>query len=126
MGSAFDLHGKYCDTITAQTAMRDIPSASDNDVPTGNDVLDVHLSNLRKHDPDYETLRPYFLGCPAAIIKCTYENFTQYYRTGVDSTGMKQTFCLPFPALNVHHRNEPVATDTLYADVPAIGTGGQC
>jgi hypothetical protein len=82
------------------------------------------LRDLRKRDPDYETLRPYFLGRPAAIIKRTYENSTQYYRTGVDSTGMKQTFCSPFPALNVHRRNEPVATDTLYADVPVIGTGG--
>ena len=29
----------------------------------------------------------------------------------------------PIPALNVHHRQEPVATDYVYADVPAIDDG---
>jgi len=28
-----------------------------------------------------------------------------------------------FPALNVCRHNEPVATDTIYADVPAIANG---
>jgi hypothetical protein len=31
----------------------------------------------------------------------------------------------PYPALNVMQRNEPVAMDTIYARMPAIGTGGQ-
>ena len=29
------------------------------------------------------------------------------------------------PALNVLRRNEPVATDTIFAEVPAIDSGGQ-
>ena len=37
-------------------------------------------------------------------------------------TGMqlRKTFKSPFPALNVHRRNELVATGSIYADVPAI------
>jgi hypothetical protein len=30
------------------------------------------------------------------------------------------------PALNVHRRNKPVATDTIYCDVPAIHDGSMC
>ncbi len=29
----------------------------------------------------------------------------------------------PFPALNVHWRDEPVATDMIYSDTPAIDSG---
>ena len=29
----------------------------------------------------------------------------------------------PFPAANVNHRHEPVATDTVYSDTPAIDDG---
>ena len=32
----------------------------------------------------------------------------------------------PFPAHNVRRRNEPVATDTMSADAPAIGSGALC
>jgi len=33
---------------------------------------------------------------------------------------------LSFPALNVHRCQEPVATDTVYADTPAIDDGSTC
>ena len=36
---------------------------------------------------------------------------------------LKKHYHSPNPALNVHHRQEPVATDYVYADVPAIDDG---
>ena len=36
---------------------------------------------------------------------------------------LRKTFKSPFAALNVHHCNEAVVTDTVYADVPAIDDG---
>ena len=36
---------------------------------------------------------------------------------------LKKTFKTPFAACNVHQRNEAVATDTIFADVPAIDNG---
>ena len=36
---------------------------------------------------------------------------------------MKKTFRTPFPACNVHRRNEAVATDTVFSDVAAIDNG---
>ena len=35
---------------------------------------------------------------------------------------MTQTLKSPYPAHNVWRRNEPVATDTIFSEVPAIGT----
>ena len=36
---------------------------------------------------------------------------------------MKKYFKSPYPACNVHRRQEPLATDTVYSDVPAIDDG---
>ena len=33
---------------------------------------------------------------------------------------LKKTYRSPFPALNVHRRNEAVATDTVFSDTPAV------
>ena len=39
------------------------------------------------------------------------------------STHLKKHYKSPFPALNVHRRNEAVATDTVYSDSPAVDCG---
>ena len=39
------------------------------------------------------------------------------------STHLKKRYKFPFPACNVHRRDEPVTTDTVYSDTPAIGSG---
>ena len=39
------------------------------------------------------------------------------------STLLKKHYKSPFPALNVHRRDEAVATDTVYSDTPAIDDG---
>ena len=36
---------------------------------------------------------------------------------------LKKRYKSPFPACIVHHRNGPVATDTVYSDTPAIDSG---
>jgi hypothetical protein len=38
-------------------------------------------------------------------------------------THLKDCFKSPFPALNVHHSNEPFATNTVYSDTPAVDSG---
>ena len=55
-------------------------------------------------------------------MKETLARTTQYARMPM-STYLKWRFKSPYPALNVHHRNEPVATDTVYSDTPAINGG---
>ena len=38
-------------------------------------------------------------------------------------TYLKKRYKSPFPACNVHRCDEPVATDTIYFDTPAIDSG---
>ena len=64
-------------------------------------------------EPEYEKQRPLFAWLPIETIKRTYELTTQYARIPM-STILQKRFQLPNPALNVHQRNEPVATDTIF------------
>ena len=36
---------------------------------------------------------------------------------------LSEIFQVPFPSLNVACRNEPVTTDTVYSDTPAVDSG---
>ena len=72
---------------------------------------------------DYESLRPFFLHQPVNTVKRTFEATTQFARTNIGSLQLKKTFKTPFPACNIHRRNEAVATDTVFSDVAAIDDG---
>ena len=74
--------------------------------------------------PDFESLRPYFGWLPTNIVKLTFNHTTQYARTPISAI-LKKHYKSPFPALNVHRRDEPVATDTVYSDTPAIDNGSK-
>ena len=73
-------------------------------------------------EPDYTSFIPNFGWQPVDIIKHTFAATTQYARIPM-STHLTRHFKAPFPALNVHRRQEAVATDTVYADVPAVDCG---
>ena len=75
---------------------------------------------------DYQKWRPYLLHVPIEKVRQTFKNTTQHATNVVSGRIIRQTLKSPFPAHNVYRRNEPVATDTIYAGTPAIGTGGQC
>ncbi len=73
-------------------------------------------------EKDYQALCPLFGWLSTDTIKCTFESTTQYARIPM-STILKKHFQSPNPALNVPCQNEPVATDTVYSDTPAIDSG---
>jgi hypothetical protein len=54
--------------------------------------------------------------------KPSFKNTTQYARMPM-STVLKKHYKSPFPALNVHRREEALATDTVYSNVPAVDSG---
>merc|ERR1712122_325940 len=54
-----------------------------------------------------------------------FSNTTRFAGNVVSGHNIHQTMKSPYPAYNVWRRNEPVATDTIYAEVAAIGTNGQ-
>jgi hypothetical protein len=73
-------------------------------------------------EPDDGQLCPRLGWLPIDAIKKTFERTTQLARMPMSAILMKP-YKSPNPALNVHHRDEPVATDTIYSDTPAIDCG---
>jgi hypothetical protein len=73
-------------------------------------------------EPDYGQLRPRLGWLPIDAIKKTFERTTQLARMPM-STILKKRYKSPNPALNVHPHDEPMATDTIYSDTPAINCG---
>ena len=73
---------------------------------------------------DYNKFRPYFLHIPLDKMRKTFENTTQFATKIISGRVIQKTLKSPFPAHNVRRRNEPVATDTIYAATPAIASGG--
>ena len=135
--SPFDEYGKYR-YRDAELHFFDVGEIYDiddivDDVISDHDMHQVIFSHehqiqstshqTKKKAPNYEALRPFFLYATADVIKRTFKATTQYARTTMGGMHMKNTYRSPFPALNVHRRHEPVATDTVYADEPAIDNG---
>ena len=77
---------------------------------------------IKTSEPDYGQLRPRFGWLPIDTIKKSFKATTQLARMPM-STILKKRCKSPNPALNVRPRDEPVATDTIYSDTPAIDCG---
>ena len=72
---------------------------------------------------EYEKLRRFFGWIPAATLKDTFKCTTRCARySGTDP--LCKHFKSRFPALNVHRQNEPVATDTIFLNTPAVEDNG--
>ena len=78
---------------------------------------------IEPNNCNFQAYSEYFLGAPIATIERTFQATTQFAHSGWLTGHIFDTHKAPFPALNVHCHNEPVATDTIYADVPAIDNG---
>ena len=83
---------------------------------------DVHARHVHQRDPDYAALRPHFLWQSVDVIKRTFEATTQMARVPMSNI-LRKWFRSPNPALNVTRRNEDVATDTIFSNVPAVDNG---
>ena len=86
------------------------------------EVLSVPAAQVKKKNPDFEVLRPLFGWLPVETVKRTWECTTQMATIPI-STILKKHYKSQNPAFNVARRNEPVATDTIFSDTPAIDSG---
>ena len=109
----------------------DDPDPDEEDPPAGTDGDDddpdtppVHrrARALRKKKPNYSLLRPLFGWLSTIIIQATLAHTTQYGRMPT-GTALKRTYRTPNPVFNIPRRDEPTASDIVYADVPAIDDG---
>jgi len=108
-----------CLTCTHDVSLADPVVATDDN--THGEIM-AHAHQVTKQQLDYAVLRPMFGWLPEDIIKSTFEINTQYAHLPM-STLLKKCYKSPFPALNVHWHDEPIATDTIYLDTPAIDSG---
>ena len=120
--TACNLNAQYIvnDNDTVTTAGETVDSDSEDDV-----VAHAEPRQVNTKPYDYEKYRPYFLHVPIEKVRKTFERTTQYATNVMSGLKITQTIQSPYPALNVLRRNEPVATDTIFAEVPAVDTGGQ-
>ena len=90
--------------------------------------IQIHELNVKPQpvsDAALEALRPFLLYANAEVVKKTLENTTQYGRTPQGDRLQKHHKSYN-PAINIQRRNEPVATDAIFSDTPAIGGGQVC
>ena len=77
-----------------------------------------HVVNM--DTPDYEKLRPYFHWVNVDTAQITIEQSNEWGVSIPNTFPMKRYLQSRNPALNIHRSNEPVATDTIVSDTPAV------
>ena len=85
----------------------------------------VNARQVQPNEPDYASMRSKFAWIPEEVIKKTFAVTTQFSRF-LPRYPFRKHFKSRNPATNVHRRQEPVATDTVFADGPAICDGSTC
>jgi len=110
------------DDVVDECVMRRTLELYEHEVNDKGPPYEAAGPKVKKREPDYEALRPMFGWLPTDTIKRTFAVTTQFARIPM-STILKKHYKSPFPALNVHRREEPIATDTVYSDTPAIDDG---
>ncbi|KAL7574030.1 hypothetical protein ACA910_015609 [Epithemia clementina (nom. ined.)] len=94
-----------------------------------NFLADAPSYSIAQHDftavpPDYSKLHPFFGWSNEDTIRKTFEQTTQWAEA-ITTYPMHRHIKSRFPALNVRRREEPVATDTVFLDTPAVDNGSK-
>jgi hypothetical protein len=128
--SRFDEFGRYHRRVLMNSLSHlNTYDVTSPDVRLDQCIFHAHVSNdtsipsiakgIVKKDPDFASLHPLFGWMSYDIINKTFQHISLYARLPTGTT-LKTDFKSPNPALNVTRRNEAVAYDIVYSDVPAI------
>ena len=110
-----DLHHRAIQTLNI---FCDLPS-----LPPGEPITHAHLHDSNPAEGDWKSLRPYFGWQSEQVIKDTYKVTSRFGGTIPQQDYIKKHFKSRNPVFNIPRRNEPVATDTIFSDTPAINDG---
>ena len=77
---------------------------------------------VKPGERDWETLRRFFGWASVDLVEKTFQVTMQMGRLS-NAIHLKKHYRSPNPALNVRRRQEPVTTDYVYADAPAVDDG---
>ena len=122
----FDEFGDY-----TQRAIQTLSILDDSSIPlTPCSTIRVNQHVIRSNQhvvnndaPDYEKFRPYFGWVNVDTVQKTMEQSTQWGVSIPNTFPMKNHLKSRNPALNIPRRHEPVATDTVFSDTPAVNSG---
>ena len=90
---------------------------------SGEPITHAHLHETNHAEEDWQSLRPYFGWQSEQVIKDTYKVTSRFGGTILQHDYLKKHFNSRNPVFNIPRRNEPVATDTIFSDTPAIHDG---
>ena len=110
-----DLHHRAIQTLNV---FCDLPP-----LPSGEPITYAHLHDSNPAEEDWKSLRPYFDWQSEQVIKDTYKVTSRFGGTIPRHDYLKKHFKSRNPVFNIPRRNEPVATDTIFSDTPAINDG---
>ena len=77
---------------------------------------------VKPGERDWETLRRFFGSASIDLVEKTFQVTMQMGRLS-NAIHLKKHYHSPNPALNMRRHQEPVTTDFVYADVPAVDDG---
>jgi hypothetical protein len=95
---------------TYDTEILDAPTLSQTLIP----------KTTVKREPDFQKYNPYLAGF---LLISSRKLLNIQHSSLPTATMLKKTFRSPNPALNIYRRNEDVACDIVYSNVPAIFDG---
>ena len=106
---------------TSKTAVAESPSKGIDDI---NEQPEVEEKYATDQADLIARMSPLFFGASPLITARTLKATTQFgTRRGLRGLQLRNTYRAPNPALNIQRRQEPVATDTIYSDTPAVDCG---
>ena len=125
----FDDYGEYIDDPEIAVLCHQWYSCFDlssMELPDPPDIVDSALEarETQEKPVDYLEYQPQLGWLKLETIRQTFKHTTKYYKRAY-STLLRKTYSSPYPACNVPRRNEPIATDTVFSDTPAIDNGAR-
>jgi len=95
--------------------------------PTSDPVKSIEANKtqiqVKKKLIDYSKYGAHFLGVAVEKIKATFQATPQFATNIMAGNKILQTIKSPWTANNARHQNEPVATNAIEAQVPAVDNG---
>ena len=119
----FDPQGLYTNrVINTLLFLADVHKIPPMAMPSSRSPTQACKHQIKPETPDFDKYRPYFGWANADTIKEMFKHTTQW-GASIATFPMKKHLKSRNPALNVPRRREADATDTVYSDTPATGSG---
>ena len=119
----FDSHGLYIKrAINTLSSLADVQQPSPMTLPSPMAITQANKHNVKSETPDYDQYRLSLGWVNTDTIRDTFKHITQF-GVSIDTFPMRRHLKSRNPALNVPHRHEAVATDTVYSNSHAVDSG---